>query len=222
MLLGLSIIFSTDVEGATVFTDQTLFLDSIGNRITDNYENPAYVFNQSNAQMNAVLNETRYQPTTYANSNSVFQEIDGKFVYCAGCNGSFTLTFTQTTVGNSNGVFAVGFDIARNIGNPQYTAFVTFGDGSTANYLLPIVPVEGLSFFGIEDPNEITSIAFGLANGGVVPTNGSSSFAITDLTIAADPVPEASTCSTLTASLILLATFRNRGRFGRRTFSAKS
>ena len=210
-LFGVSITFGINVEGATIFTDSVLFTDTIGNSITDNYQNPAYAFSQTDAEMDAVLNETRYQATTNPNTDFVFQEIDGNFVYCAGCNGSFALTFTQTTVGNASGVFAVGFDIARNIGDPQYTAFVTFGDGSTANYLLPIVPVEGSSFFGIEDPSEITSIAFGLANGGLVPENGSSSFAITDLTIAA-PIPEPATCSILTTVLIFLRFTKDRRR----------
>src|SRR6476659_3821144 len=60
--------------------------------------------------------------------------------YCAGCNGSFILDFRHTSVGTSKGVYGVGFDFVNNgppLYSPQYTAFITFGDKSSVNELLP-------------------------------------------------------------------------------------
>src|SRR5262245_31844743 len=59
--------------------------------------------------------------------------------YCAGCNGSFILDFRHTSVGTSKGVYGVGFDFVNDGPpfGPQYTAFITFGDKSSVNELLP-------------------------------------------------------------------------------------
>src|SRR5262245_41262332 len=85
--------------------------------VTDDYSNAGYVFQQSDAAMTAVLNQTAYTATGFANNNIV---VGGR--YCAGCNGSFRLTFTGTTVGTAQGVYGVGLDVVTNAGNPGYFA----------------------------------------------------------------------------------------------------
>ena len=103
--------------------------------------------------------------------------------YCAGCNGSFRLTFTSTSVGTASGVFGVGMDIISNSPSTSpYTAFVTFGDNSTQDFLLP---GDG-TFWGITDSTLIKSIHIALSNNG---TQGGY-FVIDNLTIGASAVPE--------------------------------
>lgn len=113
----------------------------MGASVTDNYSNPGYVFIQNNAVMNAVLGENGLPHDGVRKLTNI---VSGG-TYCAGCNGSFELSFTTTSVGDANGVFGVGLDVLDNSG---YFAFVTFGDGSTDNVL-----VTG-SFFGLTSPQE--------------------------------------------------------------------
>ncbi len=92
----------------------------------------------------------------------------------------------------------MGLDLIANTGDFEtrkntYSAFVTFGDGSTANVALPFVDTEGdlspFPFFGLTSDQLVRSIAFGLPEGEV--TN-EGSFAITNLTIGAEvpgPLP---------------------------------
>lgn len=189
----------------TVFDDRTTFQVQLGASITDDYTNPGYdidpvtgVNSLNDVEMNAVLGETIYQPTGFSNINLVGSVIGGRTGYCAGCNGSFLLSFTSTSVGSDVGVFGVGLDLIANAGDVEtrkniYSAFVTFGDGSTANFALPLVDNEGdlssFPFFGLTSDQLITSIAFGLPDGGVT-TDGL--FAINNLTIGAEvpgPLP---------------------------------
>src|SRR5262249_46797835 len=83
----------------------------------------------TNAQMNKVFGETRYTTTGFKNANIVAQNwlAFGGPGYCAGCNGSFTLDFSHTSVGTSKGVYGVGFDFVNDgppLFSPQYTAFI--------------------------------------------------------------------------------------------------
>ena len=110
--------------------------------------------------------------------------------YCAGCNGSFTLDFGHTSIGTSKGVYGVGFDFVNDgppLFAPQYTAFITFGDKSSVNKLLPIqsslVPMQS-SFFGVTSDSLISSIALGLPDGG---TTQFGFFGETNLTIGTSP-----------------------------------
>src|SRR5688500_17216263 len=73
--------------------------------VTDDYSNPGYVFSQDDVTMSAILGETDYMTTGFLNWNLV----SGGY-YCAGCNGSFELSFLTTTVGNAEGVNGVGVD----------------------------------------------------------------------------------------------------------------
>lgn len=131
--------------------------------------------------MSAVLGETNYQSTGFNNNNLVFSQF-----YCAGCNGSFKLDFTSTSLSTTSGVFGVALDILGNSFLP-YTAFITFGDNTTSN-----IALAGVSFFGITSQSSIKTIDFGLPNGG---TTTQGSFVIDNLTIAnsATNVPESTT-----------------------------
>jgi hypothetical protein len=164
----------------TSYSDFGSFSAQLGSYLTDDYSNPAYVFIQSDAAMTAVLGETRYQSTGFLNWNIV-ESIER---YCAGCNGSFQLSFDATSYGTASGVFGVGMDIVYN-NDSYYDAFVTFGDNSTANYANVAV-----GFFGLTSDLAIKSIAFG-PNGGQPSTDGA--FGIDNLTIGTAgvaPVPE--------------------------------
>jgi hypothetical protein len=137
---------ASEASADTIFyTSESAFDAAIGTSITDTYDSPGYAtMNGSDAQMNKVFGETRYTATGFKNENvnfvGFFPNDFGSFAYCAGCNGSFILDFGHTSVGTSKGVYGVGFDFI-NYGpplfSPQYTAFITFGDKSSVNKLLP-------------------------------------------------------------------------------------
>lgn len=148
---------SAEAAAPTYYNSLPAFQADITSTVTDNYSNPGYAGNQNNAAMNAVLGETDYMTTGFANWNLIV----GAGHYCAGCNGSFELAFQTTTVGNAIGVNGVGFSImAHDNGNPYY-AFITFGDGTTANIQLPAAG----SFWGVAAPERIERIHIGLSNG---------------------------------------------------------
>ena len=176
---------------------QADFFAALSASVTDDYETtsgyPPSVALLTDATMSAVLGETTYTTT---NDESVLFETGSDFntAYCAGCNGSFILDFTTTSVGTSAGVFGVGVYFA-NSQAPLYSAFITFGDDSTTDIPLPLEPccfIGGLTaFFGISSDLAIKSIHFGL--GGTATNMGA--FAIDDLTIGSNgtvvpPTPE--------------------------------
>ncbi len=74
------------------------------------------------------------------------------------------LDFTQTTVGNTLGVFGAGFDI---LSGTQYFAQVTFGDNSMQDFSLA-----DQNFWGITSEKSIKTVHVGLQGGGST-TNGS-------------------------------------------------
>jgi hypothetical protein len=98
-------LWSADAEAATptYYNDLVTFQGDITSSVTDDYSNPAYVFIQDNATMSGVLGETDYMTTGFMNLNIV----SGGY-YCAGCNGSFQLSFQTTSVGTPVGVHGVG------------------------------------------------------------------------------------------------------------------
>ena len=144
---------ASEASADTIFyTSRSAFDAAIGTSITDTYDSPGYAtffgIEASNVQMNKVFGETRYTSTGFKNANDVSATIFGFNgpAYCAGCNGSFILDFGHTSVGTSKGVYGVGFDFVNNgppLFSPQYTAFITFGDKSSVNELLP---------FGFQQP----------------------------------------------------------------------
>ena len=186
--VSLLLVFFVGSVNATIINNRTTFEASLGLSVTDDYENASYVLSQSNAVMSGVLGETQYTTTGYINHNLVFGS-SGEQYYCAGCNGSFLLDFTSTSVGTSDGVFGVGFDYFNSI-SPLYHGFVTYGDGSTENFPFNQVGSSDLEFLGVTSDLLISSIHFGLINGGVTR---SGSFGLNDLTIGSaevNSVPE--------------------------------
>jgi len=149
--------------------------------VTDTYQNPGYVFSQSDAQMSAVFGQTRYSATGWSNDNLVFGG-GSDLHYCAGCNGSFMLDFSATSVASGGGVYGFGVDY-YNRDAPGYSAFVTFADGSTKNFTLAntsALPISDFStFFGLTSDLGIASVHF--AYDGVATQDGW--FAIDNLSI---------------------------------------
>jgi hypothetical protein len=136
----------------SLFSSREVFEAELEGKVVDDYSNPGYDVNvhpefdirlHTNAAMTAVVGETRYTSTFFSDLNLIVRSFDltGQplgFGYCAGCNGSFRLDFTGTSVGDAGGVFGVGFDVTA-VGQrvsgfaDRPAAFVTFGDGTTAS-----------------------------------------------------------------------------------------
>lgn len=208
LLMGLFLHLFSMVFGAsrTIYSDSTLFhsLFQPGDFIRDDYSQglgyPAGFHILTNAEMTAILGETEYFTTGFDNWNI----LNNNIYYCAGCNGSYRLTFTNTSVSTAGlGVEAVGVNIRANEVNLPYLAFVTYGDGSTENIPLPA----GHSFFGLTSPDLITSIHFGLING-QASQNGY--FEVSLLTIGRSPsvpVPTLSEWGFIILLLLIIITF---------------
>ena len=179
---------ASPVQAATpvFYTARTTFEAYLGTMVTDGYGTPPYPDGNASyddATFSAFLGETDYHTTGWANRNG-HQPND---TYCAGCNGSFLLSFQTTSVTQGGtGVYGVGLDILANYAGTPYWAFITYGDGTTDDIPLPA----GASFFGVTAPELIVSIHFGLSGGGST-TDGV--FTMDNLTIgnAAPPVEEA-------------------------------
>ena len=141
------------------YTGRTAFEEALGTMVTDDYGSPPYPPGggiYSDAAFSAFLGETDYHTTGHVDWN--FRLSSER--YCAGCNGSFELSFQTTSVTEGGtGVYGVGLDL---VGNNGYYAFITYGDATTDDILLPV----GDSFFGVTAPELIVSIHFGLSGGG--------------------------------------------------------
>lgn len=185
---------------AGVILDRAAFEASLGASVNDDYENASYMFVQSDSVMSGVLGETQYNTTGHSNNNLVF-ESGGEHYYCAGCNGSFLLDFTNTSVGTSDGVFGVGFDFF-NQSSPLYYALVSYGDGSIENIAFNQVAFLELEFWGITSNLLISSIHFGLVDGGAT---SSGSFGLDNLTIgsaAVSSIPAPASIALLSLGLV--------------------
>ena len=112
-------------NAGVTYSDRTTFEATLNSTVIDDYENASYVFLQTDAVMSGVLGETQYTTTGFTDNNIVFQN-NSEHGYCGGCNGSFLLDFTSTSVGDATGVYGVGFEY-YNIGDPLYSAFITYG-----------------------------------------------------------------------------------------------
>lgn len=191
----LALVVSGAVSALPVLdTDRATFEARLGTMIVDGYDTPLYPagFNVlTDADMSARLGETRYQSTGFPNLNIV---TDGH--YCAGCNGSFLLDFTATSVGTSDGVYGVGLDVSGDEDVYGTVAFVTFGDGATANYAIPALSA-GLQFWGLSSDTLIRTIHFGLADGGTNTSQSVQRMALDNLTIGSrgGPAPVAEPAS---------------------------
>ena len=176
----------------SIYTDRSSFEASLGASVIDDYSSPGYNFIQSDLAMSSVLGETNYSATGFPDNNVVFNPPGTTdFIYCAGCNGSFVLSFTTTSVGSTDGIFGVGFEFSNGVFRvpsvPLYDAFVTFGDGSKQSIPLPFAiflpPLN--NFFGITSSLSVKSIAIGLPNG---QATNQGAFSLDNLTIG-KPVP---------------------------------
>lgn len=174
------------VAATTVYADRGSFASNVGASVTDDYSNRNYRFIQSDSAMSAVLGQTKYKTTGFTDLNIVFPLGSNGPIYCAGCNGSFTLGFESTSLSRNGGIFGVALDVVFNSRSLPYGALVTFGDNSTTLFTLPI----SSGFFGLSSSKGIKSIDFGPSGG---PTRAGD-FGIDNLTIAASTaVPEPST-----------------------------
>lgn len=204
------LIVSTNLRAEIIYSDRSTFEATLEDILIDDYSNPAYtsgdIFDSdydifTNTAMSAVFGETIYQSTGYPDWNIIASPSPGEFIYCAGCNGSFLLDFTDTSIGTPNGVYGVGLDIVESVNVYGITAFITFGDGSTANYALP----DASPFWGITSELLISSIHFGLPDGGTLVDNGR--MAIDNLTIgsvAHVPAPATTTLMLFAMGIILI------------------
>jgi hypothetical protein len=162
------------VNASVIYDSRVAFDTAIGTSITDTYSTTDYgtgFIVRTNAQMDAVFGETRYIATGIPNFNIVASEGILSRAYCAGCNGSFILDFTDTTIGSSQGLYGVGFDYINGGAPPTYDAFITFGGNSTLDVPLNLA-ISSADFFGVTSSSLISSIALGLPDGGAT-TSGS-------------------------------------------------
>lgn len=196
-------------QAATItYDNRAPFEATLGSMVKDDYEKPGYSFVQSDAAMNAVLGETQYKSTGFSNIDVVFESTTGNHNYCAGCNGSYLMDFTATSVTTGSGVFGVGFDYF-NFPEVPYHAFVTFGDGSAADIsLTATTDYPALHFFGITSDLMIKTMHLGLAGGG---TTMAGSMGQDNLTIGnAAAVPEPSVLALFSTSLVGICWNRRR------------
>ena len=173
-------------DGTNQYNDRTAFESALGTIILDDYQAVGYLTGDvsdggtldihTNANMSGILGETEYFTTGFSNWNFILGPLGGDKDYCAGCNGSFRLIFTSTSVGTASGVYGAGFDVLSNSPALPYHAFITFGDNTTLDVALP----SGASFFGITSKLDIQFIHLGLAGGG---TTTQGSFLMDNLTI---------------------------------------
>lgn len=165
LVLGVSLSAST-VFASVISTNRVDFSAGLSAYIVDDYENPNYRHGDridaptldafSDAAMTHVVGETSYKTTGFANLNLMVGSTDHH--YCAGCNGSFLLDFSSTSLTQGSGVSAVGFDFFK---SSAYFATVSYGNGAIDNFQLSI----GDGFWGITSNQVIKSIHFGLLDG---------------------------------------------------------
>lgn len=197
----LLVAFAPAIYAATLYADRASFLAAVGQSITDDYS--TYSLGQfTNAQMSAVLGETRYEPLTFDNENLVntgtLWYISQS--YCAGCNGNFKLWFDDTTVSFNGGVYGAAVDIVLHSSRHSSvgdvlpgdtvvpgTVLVEYTDGTVEAITIPAdVGWFGpdIFFVGITDLRGIKSMTFGIDS---VPLRHF--WVIDNLTIAATPFP---------------------------------
>lgn len=200
-LLTILVLNCPEAGASTIFTSSASFFSSVGFYLTDDYQHLDYMTGDiedqlivdrfTNNRMSAIFGETIYRTTGFPNNypdgqtNSVaYYGVGNERYYCGGCNGSFQLDFTATSVGDGDGVYGVGLNVGGNIASFPFYAYVIFSDNTSASFLMPIVEGGGVqkNFWGITSDTKIRTIDFGGYNGAAVAMG---SFLIDDLTIAA-------------------------------------
>ena len=199
----------SNASAASVYGNEFVFRTQVGATIFDNYSNPGYLTGDSSTDtpipgatiaffsdqgISNVLGETAYIGDLSSPANIVSTSSfsgGSRSYYCYGCNWSFTLDFTNTSVTNTGGVYGVGLNIGENQSNAPspniiFDAIVNFADSSTVDYSLPFVPYTSQSpvFWGITSDVPISSIHITAPGGGV---SGDGSFHLDALTIAGKP-----------------------------------
>lgn len=217
----------------TTFTDRTAFLAGLTSTIVDDYESPAYYLGISTSDMNAVRGETQYGSVGGGANSFRFDQpsLLGKS-YCvssgAGCNSGIALDFTGTSLSDSSGVDAVGFNLFDPASSWYYpsifTALVTFGDDSVAGYdlnanlgigIFPDTTPAYARFFGVQSDLGIKSIWIPASVRQYVDGPRSFGVEIDNLTIGAvtAAVPEPATWAMMIAGFFAIgAAARRRGR----------
>lgn len=213
LLLVLTTLFCTTAFSSIItYKDKSLFESGLSNIIIDDYQHIGYTMGDvddfpindkfTDERMSSIFGETKYRTTGHDNSNAtaIYWTVSDNRYYCGGCNGSFELSFLNTSISSSEGVHAVGFNVANRSFYP-YFAFVTFGNGFAENFSLPIQDGGGetFPFWGISSELGIKSIHFGDI-GGLATTSGS--FLIDNLTIAT-VVPEPGMLSLMMFGLLV-------------------
>jgi hypothetical protein len=120
LALGVATLVTTQSATAiptTYYSDRAIFLSAVRQSLTDDYSEytatPDSPIQLTDAEMSAVLGETRYEAVSFPDVNlvgNVYAYGDGTD-YCAGCNGSFTLYFDDTSFSRHDSIFGVGVDI---------------------------------------------------------------------------------------------------------------
>ena len=207
LLLGMSLTASS-AFASVISTDRASFTSGLSSYLNDDYENPNYRHGDridlssldafSDTAMTHVLGETSYKTTGFANLNLMVGTTNHH--YCAGCNGSFLLDFSNTSLSQGNGISAIGFDFFK---SSAYFATVSYSNGSTDNFQLS----SGDGFWGITSTQVIKSIHFGLLNG---QTTTSGYLEIDNLTLGQVRAPEPGTSALLGVGLLGLALGRRR------------
>lgn len=130
------------------------FEAGLSNIVVDDFNSASYGFINTAATMKALSAGSIGYESTFHNAPD--WNIVSAGLLCWGCNGSGRVLLDDTTIGTADGVYGFGADLSFING---WTAFVTFGDGSTANYAL------ANGFFGITADELIKQVHFGLPNG---------------------------------------------------------
>lgn len=202
--IGLQAVALDASSATTVYTNRSSFEAQLKDIVVDDYEHPAYQFKMTDAQMNAVRNETRYTSTLFYNTSLIPEYENGQHGYCAGCNGSYKMDFSATSISQSGGVFGVGIDYVSN--GEAATVSVRYADGTSENIALTSTE---WGFFGLTSSLMIQSLAFGVADG----ADASKMYLMQDnlsigQSIAA--VPEPAEALMLSAGLLAIAVARRR------------
>ena len=214
--IALAVLLATAVPGhaaETTFSSRADFLSSLGSSFTDTYE-PSLGYASSagsytDTEMSAVVGQTKYHAITHPDNNAVGDVLAPRpsgQLYCAGCNGAFSLDFTSTSFG-TGGVFGVGFDMVLNTNTASFAPFsatIQFGDASSI--VIPLTEVvDRLApvFFGITSDKLIKSMT--LQGPNPLPEAQQNGFFVMDnLTIGSpSAVPEPASWAMLIAGFLM-------------------